>query len=146
MARGSQVDFRIHDAEGRLLAVAEAKRRVGVDRRWAEETKGLLLSGRLAPARFFLLITVDRIFLWDERDRPESPVEIDAGPLFAELFERSNTRPEEISPEVFELFAHVWLREFFRNRELQALPEARKLAPLFAELESPEDVEVQWAA
>ncbi|MBI2766487.1 MAG: hypothetical protein HYX53_11335 [Chloroflexi bacterium] len=109
-------DIIVLDRAERPVAAVEVVAVTGMDitlaKRWRES---LMRHDVLGDARFLLIVTPDRIYVWDREDatRPaDDPVaSIDARPIFAPIFARTSLVPERISGEALELLVSGWLFE-----------------------------------
>ncbi len=137
-------DFTLYDRHGRLAAIIEAKTKLGTSSRWAAEFRqNLLAHEAFRHAPFFLLVTPERLYLWEESLRAEGAEpnlvppdhEIDARPLFKRYLERTELNLEDVSGQTFELIVMSWLGDLIlqlpnvsRQEELEAsgLPQLAK--------------------
>jgi hypothetical protein len=121
-AQHSGIDFVAYDRDGRVLLLAEAKSRRGTSESWAAGLrKNLLAHGMLPWAKYFLIATPERMYLWkQEHDAPtETPPEftIDAEKVFQPYFQKLHQEPLNIGPEAFELVVLTWLTDVSRSSE-----------------------------
>lgn len=95
------------------MLLAEAKSGGGTSAQWASSLRrNMLAHGALPPAKYFLIATPVRIYLWqqDAGSYNEAPdFVIDATEELKPYFERFHQRPSEIGPEEFELLVSSWL-------------------------------------
>jgi hypothetical protein len=81
----------------------------------------MLAHGLLPLAKYFLIATPERLYLWNQ----EHPDQADAAPEYSidaakELlpwFRRLSLEPSDIGPEAFELLVHAWLNGIARSGE-----------------------------
>jgi hypothetical protein len=113
------LDFSIYDHEGRLAAVAEAKKRPGITPAWAANwARNVLTHGDQPTPAYLLLFTPERVYLWK---RPVASGEtnptyiLDASVLFRTYYSRPEVDPERISPEGFDLLVRSWLHDALRQ-------------------------------
>jgi hypothetical protein len=107
-------DFTVYDDSGRTRAIVEAKRSLGTDAVWAAQLRrNWLAHGPLPPSDAFILVLPDRLYMWNGSapDDALPDVDIDAGPLLTPYFQRINTTPERIDPQVFEMLVAWWLED-----------------------------------
>ena len=102
------VDLAMFSSDGRLTAVAEVKNRRGTSSEWATRLRrNILAHGGFPKTDFFLMVTPERLYLWqrsgNQPDLVEPAYEIDAIPIFAPYFERSGVDPRLVSGPAFEL-------------------------------------------
>lgn len=122
LSQHSGVDFVAYDREGKVVLLAEVKSRRGTSESWAARLRrNMLAHGVLPWAKYFLIATPERMYLW-KQDRPNSaevPPEftIDAGKLFQPYFQRLQQEPSKIGPEAFELLVLTWLTDITRSDE-----------------------------
>lgn len=112
----SGIDFVAYDREGRVLLLAEAKSRRGTSESWAARLRKNMLSHGLLPlARYFLIATPERMYLWrQERVDPDEALPeytIDAEEVFQPYFQKLHQEPLNIGPEAFELVVLTWLTD-----------------------------------
>lgn len=63
-------DVAVHDREGRLVLVVEAKGRSGVTPRWAARTfRNLHVHGSVPDVAYFMLALTDAFYLWKDPGR-----------------------------------------------------------------------------
>jgi hypothetical protein len=118
----SGIDFVAYDRDGGVLLLAEAKSRHGTSQDWAAGLRRNMLAHGLLPwAKYFLIATPERMYLW-KQERPnlvEAPPEftIDATKVFQPYFQKLNLEPSKIVPEAFELLVLMWLTDIARSGE-----------------------------
>jgi hypothetical protein len=121
----SGIDFVAYDREGRVLLLAEVKSRLGTSKSWAARLRRNMLSHGILPwAKYFLIATPERMYLWkqEDPDSAEMPPEftIDAANVFQPYFKKLHQEPSEIGPEAFELLVLTWLTDIARpDRDLK---------------------------
>ena len=122
LSQHSGVDFVAYDREGNVVLLAEVKSRHGTSESWAARLRrNMLAHGVLPWAKYFLIATPERMYLW-KQDRPNSaevPPEftIDAAKVFQPYFQRLQQEPSKIGPEAFELLVLTWLTDIARSDE-----------------------------
>ena len=81
----------------------------------------MLSHGILPWARYFLIATPERMYLWkQERPNPaEVPPEftIDATKVLEPYFQKLHQEPSDIGPEAFEFLVLTWLTDIARSGE-----------------------------
>ena len=120
----SYADIALYDRNGRLIAVAEVKNKLGTSREWAAKFRSnMLVHGGLAQADFYLLVTPDRLYIWKNAGTSPSLIQptydLDAQPLFAAYFEKAGISPGDVSGHAFELVVSAWLGDLVRSQEQQ---------------------------
>jgi hypothetical protein len=118
----SSADFTLYDRNGRLIAVAEVKNKLGTSREWAAKLRrNLLAHDDRYGTEFFLLVTPDRLYLWKNAGSTLTLVqptyEVEAKTIFAPYFERAGVAPDEVSGQAFELVVTAWLGDLLRSEE-----------------------------
>src|SRR5260370_27981919 len=116
----SGIDFVAYDKEGHVVLLAEAKSRRGTSEHWAALLRRNMLSHGVLPwAKYFLIATPERMYLWkQERPNPsEAPPEftIDATKVLQPYFQKLHQEPSDIGPEAFELLVSAWLTDIARS-------------------------------
>jgi hypothetical protein len=113
------IDLVAYDPMGRVVLLAEAKSRGGTSAQWASRLRSNLLAhGALPQAKYFLIATPERIYLWQqdlwqkdaaayEETAPDFIV--DATKELKPYFEKFHQRPSEIGREEFEILVSSWL-------------------------------------
>ena len=116
----SGIDFIAYDREGRIVLLAEAKSRRGTSEDWAARLRRNMLSHGVLPwAKYFLIATPERMYLWKQvrpnlaEVRPEFT--IDATKEFRPYFQKLHQEPSDIGPEAFELLVLTWLTDIARS-------------------------------
>ncbi len=92
----SNIDFVAYDRKGQVLLLAEAKSRHGTSESWAARLRrNMLAHGMLPWAKYFLIATPERMYLWKQgrHDPAEVPpgFTIDAEKVFPALFPKTTT-------------------------------------------------------
>lgn len=118
-------DLALYDRSGRLTAIAEIKNKRGTSREWAAQTRrNLLAHGRAYSADFFLLVTPDRLYVWEgagtEPVQAPPTYEADTTPRLAPYFKSAGLDPHHISGHAFELLVGAWLSDLIRSEEATA--------------------------
>jgi hypothetical protein len=137
----SGIDFVAYDREGQVVLLAEAKSRHGAAMDWAARLRRNMLSHGLLPsAKYFLIATPERIYIWrqgrsDPADAaPDST--IDAANVFQPYFQKLRQEPSKIGPEAFELLVLTWLNDIASagERNLKLDPSTALLSELTGSL------------
>jgi hypothetical protein len=110
------IDIAAYDREGRVVLLAEAKSRHGTSENWAARLRRNMLSHGVLPwAKYFLIATPERMYLWKQErsNSEEAPPEftIDAETVFQPYFQKLHQEPSAIGPEEFELLVLTWLTD-----------------------------------
>lgn len=113
-------DLILYRQDGRPVAVAEVKMKLGTSPEWAAQLRrNVLAHGGFRPAEFFLLVTPEWIYLW--RDAGTEPVAvpptfvIDARPLLKPYFDAAKVAAHQIDGHAFELVVGAWLADLTRT-------------------------------
>jgi hypothetical protein len=122
MVMSIYADFALYDRNGRLIAVAEVKNKVGTSHEWAAKMRrNFLAHGGFQSAVFFLLLTPEKLHLWNGSGAEPAVVkpafEVDAQPIFKPYFERAGVNPADVRGRTFELVVAVWLGDLIRLAE-----------------------------
>jgi hypothetical protein len=138
----SGIDFVAYDRDGRVVLLAEAKSRHGTSEHWAARLRrNMLAHGILPSAKYFLIATPERMYLWkQERPNPaDVPPEftIDAATVFQPYFQKLHQEPSKIGPQAFELLVLTWLTDIARSDEhnVQEDPSSAWLSELTGSLQ-----------
>jgi hypothetical protein len=116
----SGIDFIAYDREGHVVLLAEAKSRHGTSEHWAARLRrNMLAHGVLPWAKYFLIATPERMYLW-KQERPNlaegAPAfTIDATKELLPYFRKLHQEPSDIGPEAFELLVLTWLTDIARS-------------------------------
>ncbi len=119
----SRADLVAFDVTGGSVLVVEAKDRLRVSADWAAKLRrNLVAHGVVGKAKYFLLATPDRFFVWinGAEDLSEVPptYEIDPSELLAPYFSAAGITPETVSGDSFELIVGAWLRDLLATDTL----------------------------
>jgi hypothetical protein len=119
----SRADIIAVDATGGSILVVEAKDRLRVSTDWAAKLRrNLITHGIVGKAKYFLLATPDRFFLWkngsDISSEVPPTIESDASELLAPYFAAAGITPETVSGHSFELIVGAWLRDLLASDAL----------------------------
>lgn len=118
-------DLIIYDRAGRKVAVIEVKNRRGTSCTWAAELRKNMLSyDQDRFARYLLIATADRLYLWKDRHSTSlipPDYEAQADSIFAPYIQRSRLDPSTISGHAFELIVASWLTELVLGLSNQPL-------------------------
>jgi hypothetical protein len=108
-----QADFAVFDQKGQLAVIAEAKKKTGVDRRWAAEWFRNFVARQHSPAPpFVLLATPETLYIWKGTEKASEPTAVaDAHSLFAAYLRSSNLEVSSISGSTFEFVFGAWLED-----------------------------------
>jgi hypothetical protein len=113
-------DLILHHPNGWPIAAVDIRTKLGTTPEWAAKLRrNLLAHGGAVPARYFLVVTPDQVYLWDGSGT--DPVElpptyvVDARPIFEPYFAAANLQPDRIRGSAFELVVDTWLAELTRT-------------------------------
>ena len=114
------IDFIAYDDSGRVILVAEVKRRLGTSEHWAARfRRNMLAHGFLANAMFFLIATPERMYFWkqDELGIPDAPpaFTLDAIKVLKPYLDKLDKTPQSIGEEGLELLVSSWLSDIARS-------------------------------
>ena len=133
----SRADIVAVGASGSSTLVVEVRDRLGVSPDWAAKLRrNLIAHGVVGNAKYFLLATPDRFFLW--KDIAVGALEvpptclIDAMDLLAPYFAAAGISPKKVSEHSFELIVAAWLRDLLATDDLPT--NVRQTHPWLSEL------------
>ena len=110
------IDFIAYDNAGRVILVAEVKRRLGTSEHWATHfRRNMLAHGFLPKAPFFLIATPERMYFWkqDQQGNADEPPSftLDAAKALKPYLERLGKPPQGIGEQALELLVSSWLSD-----------------------------------
>lgn len=112
-------DLILYHPNGWPIAAVDIRAKLSTTPEWAAKLRrNLLAHGGAVPARYFLVITPDRVYLWEGSGT--EPAEllpthvVDARPIFQPYFAAANLGPDAIRDMAFELVVDTWLAELTR--------------------------------
>lgn len=114
-------DLLLYDRENRLVAAVDIRARRGTSREWAAELRRNLLQHEgYRGARYFLVVALDRIYLWLQADTaPDLTLpeyEVEAEPVFAPLLAGTRLDLRKLDRGTFELLVSSWLNTLVHSR------------------------------
>lgn len=116
-----RADLALYDRYRQLVALVEAKSRPGTSKEWAAKFRRNILShGDLGPIRYFLIVTPDWLFLWNEAEgRPngEPSYTIDVRSFLRPYFAVADAKEGLLPGPAFELAVGSWLADLMYSRE-----------------------------
>ncbi len=112
-------DLALFSRDGRLMAVADIRSRRGTSAEWAAQLRrNILAHGDCPDVDFFVIVTLDHVYLWKEAgtepEEVEPDYEINAEPLFAPYVQGTRVNLAEVRRPVFELIVTSWLGDLLR--------------------------------
>jgi hypothetical protein len=110
------IDFIAYDNVGRVILVAEVKRRLGTSEHWATHfRRNMLAHGVLPKSPFFLIATPERMYFWkqDQQARADEPpaFTLDATKALKPYLDKLNRPPQAIGEQALELLVSSWLSD-----------------------------------
>jgi hypothetical protein len=114
-----RADLRLYDRHDRLVGLVEVKAKRGTTAEWARLTRrNMLVHGDYPDDTFFLIVTPDRLYLWDRTKATSTSappdVVLDAEPIFRPYFEASRLDPSKISGPAFEMVSWSLFSDLMR--------------------------------
>lgn len=114
------VDFVAYNTEGAIVLLAEAKTRHGTSEAWAAKLRrNMLAHGSLPRAKYFLIITPERMYGWNQEnltiDEVSPEFVVDARRVLASYFAKFGQDPASIGPIAFDLLVREWLTDAARS-------------------------------
>lgn len=121
-----RADLALYGHDGRLVAMVEVRNKRGTSPQWAAQLRhNLLAHGGGRRADFFILITPDRIYVWNS-SAGEAAVEptlvVDPTPLFGAYFDRVKVVPDQMSGHAFELMVGALLGDLMHPARQVSTP------------------------
>lgn len=122
-----QADFAVFGQDGRLAAIAEAKKKPHFGPGWATAWFRNYQAHQTSSAPpFVILATPEKVYLWKlpaETPSAEPTAVADARRLFASYLQRSTLDPAELSSQAFELVVGAWLNDLSQHLWQPSAPE-----------------------
>jgi len=115
------IDFIAYDNAGRVILVAEVKRRLGTSEHWATHfRRNMLAHGFLPRAPFFLIATPERMYFWKQDpqgdlDEPPS-FTLDSARALKPYLEKLGKAPQGLGEQALELLVSSWLSDMADGR------------------------------
>jgi hypothetical protein len=129
------IDFIAYDSAGRVVLLAEVKRRPGTSEHWATHfRRNILAHGFLPNAPFFLIATPERMYFWkqDQQGKPDEPPSftLDAAKALKPYLEKLGKPSQAVGEQALELLVSSWLSDIAGAREARVSqdPSTRWLA------------------
>lgn len=125
-------DLIAYDKNNQPTLLVEIKKRFGASKEWATQLhRNIYAHGEMPSAKYFLLATPDKFYLWKQNGKNLNLVEptyvIDSRPILQPYFERSGIDPQTIDGRSFELLIRSWLVEVIHfNKPLESFDESQK--------------------
>ncbi|SRR5258706_12121399 len=112
----ADIDFVAYDKDGSVVLLAEAKSQRGTSEKWAAKfRRNMLAHGVLPPAKYFLIATPERIYVWKNADAQVSErlpeFTLDATKELKPYFDRVRVPASEIGHEAFAFLFLSWLTD-----------------------------------
>lgn len=113
-------DLTLFDRHDRLVGLVEVFSILGTAEEWATGTRRNLLAHGDYPAdTFFLIVTPDRLYLWD-RGKGSSAgappdLVVDSGPILEPYFRASRIEPASVTGFAFEMVVWSWFSDLTRE-------------------------------
>ena len=115
------LDFIAYDNAGRIVLIAEVKRRLGTSEEWATHfRRNMLAHGFLREAPFFLIATPERMYFWkqDQQGSVDEPPSctLDAAKALKPYLEKLGKPAEAVGEQALELLVSSWLNDMAGRR------------------------------
>ena len=115
-------DLLLYDRENRLAATVDIRARRGTSREWAAQLRRNLLQHEgFRGARFFLVVALDRIYLWPQSDTTPELIlptyEIEAEPVLNPYLVGTRVDLKTIGGPTFDLLVFSWLSALVYSRD-----------------------------
>ena len=116
------IDFIVYDDAGRVILVAEVKRRLGTSEHWAARfRRNMLAHGLLPKALFFLIATPERMYFWKQDQHgiaDELPgFTLDATKILKPYLDKLGKTSTAVGEQALELLVSSWLSDIARTDE-----------------------------
>jgi len=113
-------DLLLYDRENRLVAAVEIRARRGTTRAWAAQLRRNLLQHEgFRGAPYFLVATLDRIYLWPRADASPDltppAYEVEAEPVLKPYLVGTRHDLETLGGPAFEMLVSTWLNDLVRS-------------------------------
>lgn len=122
-----QADFAVFSADGRLVAIAEAKKKADVDAGWAAAWfRNYLAHQESSAPPFVILATPQKVYLWKRpsvASSSEPTAVTDARRLFASYLPPSAANAAALSSPAFEFVVGSWLTDLSHHLWEPSAPE-----------------------
>jgi len=110
-----KVDLAVYDRRQNLVLTVETKKILGVSDDWATQLRRNILTHGVYPrARYFLLATPDKFFLWVGKIKRSSTLgpdySVDVESILAPFFKEFGTDAASVSEFIFDQIVGKWLR------------------------------------
>lgn len=144
-----RADFIVYDSSGHAQTIIEVKAKRKTTDDWAAQLRrNLLAHGFSIATKYFMVITLDRIYLWKSNDgkidstfRPLAAVKADT--IWRNYSHKGELSGPFVDGRTFELIVHNWLRDVCNQKDsspVESLPhemlEAIQGARIVAESQS----------
>jgi len=106
-------DIAAYGPNGGLVAVFQARPRRGTDKEWAAQFRSNLFDHVGAPdGRYFVIVTIDKLYLWTEGTPYDAPptFEVDLLPILGPYYARIGATAETMRALEFDSVMMRWLR------------------------------------
>lgn len=127
-------DIAVYSPDGLLQLVVEVKRMSGKSSEWAAHMRRNLIAHRLLPpCPFFLLASMDRLYLWKDSTIPDiipADYHTDASEILKRYLNTSDIRRRTASEYSLEIAIASWLNEVVSSRP-PTKPEKEKFPLLY---------------
>jgi hypothetical protein len=119
-------DIAVLDRKGNLALVVEVKSVRGKSNDWAAKMRqNIMAHGLLPSAPFFLLATLDKLYLWTTEGTDLSAAEpaytVDPKPLLEPFYRTSGFNLDALSGLSFTLVVEAWLNQVLRSTTVDQL-------------------------
>lgn len=107
-------DVAAYGPNGGLVAVIQARPRTGTNKEWAAKFRANLFTDVGAPdGRYFVIVTIDRLYLWMEDTPHDAPptFEVDALPILGPYYARIGASAETMGSLEFDSLMMWWLSD-----------------------------------
>lgn len=116
-------DIAVRSADGETILLVEVKARRGRQRDWATQLhRNLKAHGTTGPVRYFLLVTPDEAYLWDEGREADESGFPDATAPTADLLDARLLDTAARDGQALELLVSAWVQSLVAATSSAGLP------------------------
>jgi len=109
-----KIDLAIYDKNQQLVLTVETKRLTGMTDDWARQLRRNLIAHGYPRAKYFLLATPDKLFLWVGENNGIEATDpnyvADANEILGSIYSEYGTSVNDASAFIFEQVVSRWLR------------------------------------
>lgn len=119
-------DIAVYGEGGETVLVAEVKGKPHSSPEWAALLRRNLAAYGLPQARYFMVATLDQLYLWAgkplQAELVPPDISVDTRPLFEPYLRQADVAADDLSEGGLELIVAVWLNELLVGYGADRLP------------------------